>query len=199
MRAETGPAMNDGDRTVPDRFPSCAERVTAPRRVRPPRFDKPTRTRSHVPAIAPASRSRAALALTLALACGRSRCEELASWALPLLLACAGCGPEVSLNHGADADVYVRAICEDRCAKYDECIDLVPEGTEDCSVERCVESQMIDFSDPCFAEEDEFFRCRAERLSCEEYTDPNIDTSPGTICYEFLFAFGLCRERHPRP
>lgn len=128
----------------------------------------------------------------------RPRDEGVASWALPLLWACVACGPEVSLDYGADADVYVRAQCEDKCAKYEECAPL-PDNYEECSVTRCVELYSATFDDPCFAEEDEFFRCLIERESCEEYFDGHIPSLPGSICYEFLVVFGECRLDHPRP
>lgn len=117
---------------------------------------------------------------------------------VPFLIAGLGCGPEVSLaSHGADAEVYVRALCEDRLDKYVECAGYVPESHQGFSVEECIEAQTADFDDPCFAENDEFFRCRDDRLSCEEYFDINIQTSPGSACYELFILVGDCLGRHP--
>lgn len=108
------------------------------------------------------------------------------------------CGPEVSLaSQGADAEVYVRAWCEDRLDKSVECAAHIPEGYEEFTVADCIETQTAQFDDPCFAEKAEFFRCRHERLSCQEYFDPNIQTPPGSACYDFRVLVLMCFERHP--
>lgn len=112
---------------------------------------------------------------------------------------CASCGSDVSLStEAADAEVYIRAVCEDRCAKWDDCAP-VPVSAERCSIQECIDFQWAGLYDPCFAEEDEFFRCRVERLTCSEFFDLNIETSPGSACYEFLVLASECRLRHPAP
>lgn len=85
-------------------------------------------------------------------------------------------------------------MCEDRLTKYQDC-DPDPEMFESITLEGCIGYQS-DFDDPCFAEEDEFFRCRVERLSCDDYFDIDIDTRPGSPCFEFLVMTNECRLRH---
>jgi hypothetical protein len=114
------------------------------------------------------------------------------------LIASAACGPDITVSHEADAAVYTHALCEDICAKYDDCAPI-PDTFEDCTVESCVEFHSAGFDDPCFAEEDEFFRCRFERLSCDEYFNAGIDAGPGSTCFDFLVVFNECRMHHPRP
>lgn len=117
---------------------------------------------------------------------------------VPFMIAGPACGPEVSLaSQGADAEVYVRALCEDRLDKYVECAAYVPESHQGFSLDECIEGQTADFDDPCFAENDEFFRCRHDRLSCEEYFAVNIQTTPGSACYDLWILVGDCLGRHP--
>lgn len=103
------------------------------------------------------------------------------------------CGPEVTLTHEADAEVYVRAMCEDGVARYEEC-DPDPEGLEPFTLEECIETHST-FDDPCFAELDELWRCRFERLSCDELLSMDIDASPDSTCFEFLDNTSECRLR----
>jgi len=116
------------------------------------------------------------------------------------LLSGGACGPHASgaEMEAGEFEVYIRAICEDRYARVLECSELVPvpERFEEFSVQGCVEVQAGDYlEDPCFAEQDEFFRCRHERLSCSEYFGQDIDTSPGSVCYEFYLVLGTCVAR----
>jgi hypothetical protein len=106
------------------------------------------------------------------------------------------CGPQVLVDHQADADVYVRALCEDLCSKYVECAPI-PEEVEDCIVPECIESLSDEFQDPCFAEWDEFRRCQAELESCEEFFDVHIQTHPGSTCHDAFVVFADCRTEHP--
>ncbi len=117
------------------------------------------------------------------------------------LLVCAplqilACGPQVELeDHEADAEVYVRGWCEERHSKWLECIDFVPEDRVPFSVDECVEDEMAEVIDACFAESDEFFRCWAERVPCEEYVT-YITARPGSICHDFVVVLGECRARN---
>jgi hypothetical protein len=123
----------------------------------------------------------------------RNRCAR-GPIGLLVLAVCTACRPEITLDFKADAETYIRALCEDRVAKYEECDpDFEP------SLEECIENFRSDFDDPCFAELDEFARCLVERLSCEEFLDVHIDTSPGSICRDFFVVVGECRSDHPRP
>jgi hypothetical protein len=112
---------------------------------------------------------------------------------LLILAVCTTCGPEVTLDFKADAETYIRAMCEETVAKFEECAP----NDDPFVLEECIERQW-DFDDPCFAEADEFSRCRVERLTCEEYLDVHIETSPGSICHDFFVALGECRSDHPR-
>lgn len=115
-----------------------------------------------------------------------------------LLVTCVACGPEVTLDFDADAETYVRAWCEDRAAKYEECVPVVEQIERPFILEECIEDE-LEFDDPCFAEEIEFGRCRLERLSCEEYLDVQVDTRPGSVCYDSVVAAGRCRANQPSP
>lgn len=108
------------------------------------------------------------------------------------------CGPHVLVEHQADAEVYVQALCEEICSKYDECAPL-PEQFDDCMVSECVDYSIGEVHDPCFAEWDEFQRCRVERESCEDFFDPHITTLPGSLCHEVYVVYTTCRTEHPRP
>jgi len=115
---------------------------------------------------------------------------------LPL---CIACGPELSLDLDLDADHYIRVRCEDACARFDECAPI-PEIWGDCSVSDCIESPYTSLDDPCFAHEDEFSRCRIERLSCDERfnVEGDLGTSPGSACFEFLVVFSERCSRIPK-
>ena len=104
----------------------------------------------------------------------------------------AACAPEPSEQHGADAEVYLRAFCEDVCAKFDECAPL-PQSTEECDVNRCVDG----YNEPCLVEKVEWVRCLVERESCEDYFDAYLDTTPNGICFEFVAPTIECAAEHP--
>lgn len=67
-------------------------------------------------------------------------------------------------------------------------MDAAKEG---CSVSQC-EAQAFDERHPCFVEEYELFVCRAERLTCEEYFDPDIGVSSRPACTELALARDGC-------
>lgn len=112
------------------------------------------------------------------------------------------CGPHSSgaEMEAGDYEVYVREFCDYRSVRILECSESVPlpEVFEDFSMQECVECRLIGYlEDPCFAEQIEFSRCRQERLSCVEFFGQDIDTSPGSVCYDLFVVLGLCitRER----
>lgn len=133
-----------------------------------------------------------------------SRFADLASRArralLQISIACAACSPEQLDREGADAEVYIRAFCEDGCSKWEECAPL-PSGTEDCSVEECIEQFFSpdEIDRPCFEPKLEYSRCRIERESCEEYFAMGIQTGPETACYDILVVAQTCIERYSDP
>ena len=98
--------------------------------------------------------------------------------------------PEVQTN----PEVYIRRMCEDLCAKHVEC-SPVPEGVDPCTVEACEDASWTMIDSPCFEHEDEFFRCRTERLSCEEFFDPQFVGS-SAACDEFIVLLDECRDRN---
>ena len=99
---------------------------------------------------------------------------------------------------GADAEVYARAVCENLCAKYDEC-SPIPESFNTCTVPECIDSFFEKFEDPdepCLIEGIELSRCRAERESCDEFFDAHLETSPGSICYDFFVVLVECASAY---
>jgi hypothetical protein len=107
------------------------------------------------------------------------------------------CGPEATTQGEAEADVYVLALCEEICAKYEECAPD-PERYEECTVPTCVEAFFTDVDDPCFEANAELARCFTERETCDEDFDLVIDTSPDSICYDFVVLAHTCAEQHGR-
>jgi hypothetical protein len=122
-----------------------------------------------------------------------SRSAEVAS-----VVGAVACGPHVLVDHQADAEVYVQALCEETCSKYDEC-EPDPVQFGECVVSECIENLSEDFNDPCFAEWDEFRRCQVERESCEEQFDVHIETRPGSVCHDVYVVYTTCRTEHPQP
>jgi len=111
----------------------------------------------------------------------------------------AACSPEIELEDEqdiqTDVEVYIRALCEDKCAKHIECAPL-PDDAPICTVEGCVDASFSMLDAPCFAHDDELFRCRTERLSCDDYFDPRFNMTSAMACPEFLEVLGECLERH---
>lgn len=106
------------------------------------------------------------------------------------------CSPEIVLDpQEADAEVYVRALCEEKCAKFDECAP-VPDHAGECILSRCIESYSSELDRPCFAQEDEWERCRVERESCAEYFSQNINTRPDSPCYALLNVATNCISQY---
>ncbi len=74
----------------------------------------------------------------------------------------------------------------------------MPESWEiACDYDLCVEDAFTDLERgmPCFEETNEFGRCRLERLSCEDHYVMDIDTTPGSVCYDVFVAAGECVSR----
>ncbi len=100
----------------------------------------------------------------------------------------------------ADAEIYVRALCEDRSARCESCGEIPENWRTACDLESCIETGLERAAElECFAQEDEFDRCRFERLSCEDYLSQNIDTSPGSTCYSEIQAAVDCAANAEQP
>jgi hypothetical protein len=85
----------------------------------------------------------------------------------------------------ADAVTYIVGYCTELVDKEIECGEL-EETDRDTWMEGCIDfrtARQTEF--PCFMQEVEFGRCRAERVECADYTESIMD-SPGTVCYEFI-------------
>ena len=105
------------------------------------------------------------------------------------------CHSEISVPYEADANIYIQAVCEELCERYDECTPD-PELHGECVFSECVDELAASLDDPCFIEKIEMSRCRLERETCDEYFDTQLETNPGSVCYDLvLIAFG-CIERH---
>lgn len=146
---------------------------------------------------------RASRHLGTTLGASTLRVAGQASWAsrallLSIWMPCTACSPEPLAHEGADAEVYIRALCEDACSRWEDCAPL-PSGFDDCSVEECIDRLSDELDRPCFEPKLEYSRCRVERESCEEYFAMTIQTGPETACYDVLVVSQTCIERHSDP
>lgn len=107
----------------------------------------------------------------------------------------AACSSKVSVSGGVDAEEYVEALCEELCAKYDEC-SPDPDVFDECAADGCFDAFMAEIDEPCFEERVELKRCWMERESCGEYFDLLLDTRPGSICYELVVSATACVEQN---
>jgi hypothetical protein len=85
----------------------------------------------------------------------------------------------------ANAVTYINGYCTELTDKAIECGEL-EEMDRDTRMEECIDFRIARYEEtPCFMQEVEFGRCRAERVECADYTE-SIMSLPGTVCYEFI-------------